>query len=173
MTLTDCWKAFKHAMPLKKDKEITIKDFADCMAMDCLVNDYTTAASSVNGFIATEDDVAVPRTIGTGNGIPDDLSTVTTPTALASEASVVASHMFKDNPELEEYADGKFRPMRRRCPACSAILKKRNPTSKTCFHPACRQRRYWVAGRYLYGVFYCPEHYQVHYQAILQGEGNV
>jgi hypothetical protein len=172
MTITDCWRASKHAMPNKKDKEIPIKEFNDRMSYDCIHNCHSETAS-VNGYIAPEDDV--PQSVG---GWQSDVSSITEP---IDPVSLLDRHVFKDNPELDPPdANGKQRPKRRRCPGCTEYNKgkpkeeRRNPlTTKMCFHPQCLQRRYWAGGNWVYGVFYCPEHSQSHYTAILEGRGNV
>jgi hypothetical protein len=176
MTVTDCWRAYKHAMPKKRDKEMAIKEFTDRMAYDCIHNCHTDIAS-INGYIATIEDV--PLTIG-GNQAGDDVSALSAPT---TASTVALEHPFKDNPELEAPDNnGKQRPKRRRCRVCTeenktkAALgeKTKSPlTSKMCFHLQCLERRYYVSGRWVYGVFYCPEHYQYHYAAVLEGNGNV
>jgi hypothetical protein len=177
MKVTDCWRAFKYAMPLKKHKEITIKDFADGMAYDCIKNCFSSTMS-FNGYLASIDDV-VPQTVS--HGRPSDVSDITSATATLS-MDPLAGHVFKDNPELEQPDNnGKTRPKRRRCPVCTQENKKKAPgerkknplTHKMCFHPQCLERRYYTGGKSAYGVFYCPEHFQCHFTAILEGKGNV
>jgi hypothetical protein len=179
MTVTDCWRAYKHAMPAEKNKDtsIPIKDFADRMSYDCIHNCYSDTVT-LNGYIPSDDDV--PQTIVGGR--QSDVSNLTEPTATNSASSVMAEHPFKDNPEMEPLdAKGKTPPIRRRCPVCADENKKKAPgekkknplTHKMCFHPQCLERRYKAGGKWVYGVFYCPEHYHVHYAAILEGNGNV
>jgi hypothetical protein len=169
-------------MPLKKHKELPIKVFADRMAYDCIHNAHSNNIGvSTNGYLPIGNDV--PQTIG---GRQSDVSNLTDPPSvvltLPAPASLLDGHVFKDNPELEAPdKEGKTRPKRRRCPACTeenkkkaAGAKKKTPlTHKMCFHPACQERRYWVSGKWVYGVFYCPEHFQCHFAAVLQGNGNV
>jgi hypothetical protein len=179
MTVTDCWRAYKHHMPLKKHKELPIKVFADRIALDCCRNCHLDIFSP-NGYLAPEDE-NIPQTVG--GSAADDVSAITEPTTASTTSKSIAGHIFKDNPELEppNRNNGKTRPKRRRCPACTEENqgkgpgeKKRNAlTAKMCFHPQCLERRYWASGRWVYGVFYCPDHYQCHYSAILEGRGNV
>ena len=177
MTVTDCWRAFKHAMFLKKHKEITIKDFSNRLSYDCIHNAHSSFIASSNGYLRVEGTDVPLTTIG---GEQDDISTMTGSTT-PTTASSIAGHLFKDNPELDPPdVKGNQRPKRRRCPGCTEYNKgkskeeRRNPlTAKMCFHPQCLERRYFTAGRYAYGVFYCPEHFQHHINAILDGNGNV
>jgi hypothetical protein len=90
-----------------------------------------------------------------------------------SAATVIAEHQFKNNPELEPVDDdGKTRPMRRRCPACADEGKKKL-TPKRCFHKQCFDHRYKAGGKWVTGIFYCPDHYNVHYSAVLNGNSDV
>jgi hypothetical protein len=140
MTITDCWRAFKHAMPLKKHKELPIKEFADSMAYDCIHNCHSDCFS-YNGYLASED-ADVPSTVG---GRQSDVSTITAPTtATTNPVELLDGHIFRDNPELEPPDNkGKTRPKRRRCPACTEDNKTKAPgekkktplTHKMCFHP--------------------------------------
>jgi hypothetical protein len=178
MTVTDCWRAFKHAMPLKKHKELPIKEFADQMSYDCIYN-KKSSIFAFNGYLPANNADVMPLDV-VGGGRQSNVSTLTAPTATSNP---IAGHEFKDNPELEAVGStGKTRPKRRRCPICTEENKRREAhgekkkthlTHKMCFHPSCRERRYWVSGRYVYGVFYCPEHFQHHFNAILEGKGNV
>jgi hypothetical protein len=174
ITVADSWRAFKHAMPAKK--HITIKEFADRIAYDCMYNCYSDTVSS-NGYLAPVDD-DVPRTVGGGR--QSDVSNITEP--VLNAAVVMAEHPFRDNPEMEPLdAKGNTRPIRRRCPACAEENKKKaagekrknSLTHKKCFHKQCLERRYKAGGKWVYGVFYCPEHYHCHYAAVLDGSGNV
>jgi hypothetical protein len=179
MTVADAWRAYKHVMPHKRDKEMTINEFADRVAYDCIHNPYLNVAF-FNGYIPAADDV--PRNVGGGR--QSDVSNVTEPTATVAPTAVtvMSEHLFKDNPEMEPFdAKGKTRPMRRRCPACTEENKRKAPgekkksplTHKRCFHKACFDRRYQAGGKWVTGVFYCPDHYHCHYAAILErGIGN-
>jgi hypothetical protein len=178
MTVTDCWRAYKQAMPDKK-KAITIKDFADRMAYDCIHNCYSDTVT-LNGYLPAStaaDDI--PRNVG---GRQSDVSNITEPPVAPTAATVMSAHPFKDNTEMEPLdAKGKTRPIRRRCPACADDNRKKAPgekkknhlTQKKCFHPQCLERRYKAGGKWVFGVFYCPEHYHVHYGNVLEGNGNV
>jgi hypothetical protein len=168
MTVTDCWRAFKHAMPQKKNKELPIKEFADRLAYDCIHNPHSDVVS-FNGYLQIEDEI--PRTVG---GAQDDISTVTTPTATTASSTtaalslttIMSCHPFKNNPELEPIKDGKTRPIRRRCKAvgCNKL------TPKMCFERSCLEYSYSAPGGVVFGIFYCPEHYCVHYDNILTGK---
>jgi hypothetical protein len=155
-------------MPSKKDKEITIKEFADRMAYECIHNTHSTIAS-FNGYLPVPEEEIhdVPRIVQGTTGREDDVSTVTAATTV-NFATVMAQHPFKDNPELEEDSNNKMRPKRRRCPACTTEGRRRL-TPKTCFHPHCRDHKYWSGGKWVYGVFYCPEHYHCHYAKVFEG----
>jgi hypothetical protein len=87
---------------------MAIKEFTDRMAYDCIHNCHTDIAS-INGYIATIEDV--PLTIG-GNQAGDDVSALSAPT---TASTVALEHPFKDNPELEAPDNnGKQRSKRRR-----------------------------------------------------------
>jgi hypothetical protein len=60
MTVTDCWRAYKHAL----SREVTIKDFADCMAYDCIYNCHSNSSTGGNAYLAIEDDDVVSGTVG-------------------------------------------------------------------------------------------------------------
>jgi hypothetical protein len=168
MTVTDCWRAYKHAMFCTnnntKADDVTIKLFADRIAYDCIQNAYSDDLS-FNGYLpATED---VPQTVGGGR--QSDVSSVTAPTtAPVCIATVMAEHPFQNNPEREQGGVG--RPIRRVCRAdgCDVTYHKQ------CFHPQCRRFRYKASRGWVYGVFYCPDHYHCHYAAVLvEGDGSV
>ena len=150
-------------MPQKKNKEITIKEFADRMAYDCIFNIYSDVALSTNSYLPTVADI--PRNIGT-NAVDygDDVSTVTASTTYASIAS---EHSFSNNAELEMQSNGKTRPIRRRCRAVGCP----KPTGKMCYHPRCRCFQYPSPKGLVRGVFYCTEHFYIHYDAIAAGTG--
>jgi hypothetical protein len=159
MSITDCWRAYKHAL----DREITIKAFADCMAYDCIYNCLSDSSTGGNAYLPTDDDV--PRTVG---GRQSDVSTVTAATTSAATlTAVMAEHPFKDNPEREQ--GGRGRPIRRKCKAegCKKTYHKQ------CFHRQCLQFKYMSAHGWVRGVFYCPEHFNCHYAAVLEDNGNV
>jgi hypothetical protein len=167
MTVTDCWRAFKHAMPLKKDKEITIKDFSDRMAYDCIYNCYSDSIG-FNSYLATaEDDIEsnIPRTVG---GRRSDVSSVTE-AEVRSIADIAVDHPFRDNPEREkDTPDGKQgRPIRR---TCRALDCKRMP-QWMCFNRQCLQHQYMAPKGLVRGVFYCELHQYLHYLAIQSGSG--
>jgi hypothetical protein len=164
MTVIDCWRAYKHAM----DKEITVKEFADRMAYDCLYNCHSASIGGNAYLVATGDDV--PNAVGGGR--QSDVSNITEPTtatttAVATVANVMSEHPFKDNPEREQGGTG--RPKRRVCRAegCEKTYHKQ------CFHRQCLQFKYMSSQGWVRGVFYCPDHYHCHYAAVLEGNGNV
>jgi hypothetical protein len=168
MTVTDCWRAYKHAMPNKKDKEMPIKDFADCIAYDCINNCHSSHAF-VNGYLPAPDDSTLPRMVG--GGVQDDVSTVTAPTATLTPAQAyaeaVASHPFRDNPEREQAGVG--RPKRRVCKVENCGGKYH----QMCFHPACMNHEYMTPHGTRAGVFYCKEHQHIHHERVLEGNGKV
>ena len=46
MSITDSWKAYKHHLPNKsKDKQITVKRYANKLALSLLNNDYSSISS--------------------------------------------------------------------------------------------------------------------------------
>jgi hypothetical protein len=163
MTVTDCWRAYKHMMPPKRGEHITIKEFADGMAYDCIYNPYSTVAGSTNGYIPVEED-SVPRTIG---GRQSDVSNVTDPTARRAHsiADIALEHPFENNPEREQGGQG--RPIRRVCKA----FKCKRTYHKQCFHRECLQHEYMSPQGIMRGVFYCQEHMYLHYLAIQNGTG--
>jgi hypothetical protein len=149
ITVTDAWRAFKHAMPLKKHKEITLKEFADRIAFDCIYNSYPNTVS-INGYLPSVEDDVVPQTV---RGPDDDtISTVTAPT---SHTSVADDHVFIKNYELEHYTvkgEPKARPKRRACRAEGCSF----PSPWRCSNQRCERFRYKCGAGYKYGVFYCP-----------------
>jgi hypothetical protein len=150
MTVTDCWRAYKFAMPNKNSKEITIKEFADRMAHDCTYNSHSSDAS-FNGYLPVTTEAGVPQSVHAG--LQDDVSTMTATTSDPIDlASIMAQHPFKDNPELEEH-DGKMRSKRRRCSGACTVEGRRKLTTKTCFHPRC-QARSQVVVLWQMGVWY-------------------
>jgi hypothetical protein len=116
LAVTDCWRAYKHAMPaLKKNSNgISIKEFADRLAYDCFYNAHSDIAASSNSYLPTTtlegEGGRVPQTVG---GRQSDVSAVTAPTAILTPvqayAAAVASHPFKNNPEREG-VEGTGRP---------------------------------------------------------------
>jgi hypothetical protein len=162
MTVTDCWRAYKHAMPdKKKHKELPIKEFADRMAYDCIYNAYSDTAS-LNGYLATaEDDDGVPLIAG---GRQSDVSNITEPTI---NASVGVEHQWKKTPELECPVDKAPRPIRRICFAQGCTVK----THWLCSNRQCERYRYSTSRGIKYGVFYCPQHQYMHHENILNGTG--
>jgi hypothetical protein len=58
MTITDCWRAYKQALSSTKKKDITIKDFADAVAYDCIHNCLSDSVD-FNGYLAEDDDRVV------------------------------------------------------------------------------------------------------------------
>jgi hypothetical protein len=160
MTVTDAWRAYKHAMPLKRS-DITIKEFADRLAYDCIHNTYSDV-TGFNGYLAVD---SVPAAIG---GRQSDVSSVTAFTT-ATAATVALEHPFRSNPELEpDKGDGKKpRAIRR---VCKAIGCKKT-YHKMCFHRDCLNHQYMAPKGLVCGVFYCPEHYYMHYDAIMRGTG--
>jgi hypothetical protein len=158
MTVTDCWRAFKHALTEKKHKELSIKGFADRMTYDCIYNSYSDIAS-LNGFLRTADE-AVPNTVAGEASNADDVSAVTAPT---TNTSVMADHSFVKNYDMERMANGKSRPKRRVCRAdgCSKEQHFR------CSNPRCERFNYKCGAGRKYGVFYCTEHFGIHFQHVL------
>jgi hypothetical protein len=165
MTVTDCWRAFKHAMPEKHNKVISIKDFVGRMAYDCIHNPYSNVAISVNAYLATElvGDNDVPRTVLGAAGDADDVSTVTAPT---TNTNVMAEHVFIKNYELEHYkvnGEPKTRPKRRVCRAEGCSLER----GWRCSNTRCESFRYSCGHGIKSGVFYCPQHFGIHFQNVL------
>jgi hypothetical protein len=147
------------------DAEISIKDFADCMAYDCIYNCHSKSSPGGNAYLPTADDVPC---YAVGGGRQSDVSSVTAPTTTAATlTAVMAEHPFKNNPEREQ--GGKGRPCRRVCRAegCNATYHKQ------CFHRQCLQFKYMSSHGWVKGVFYCPEHFHLHYTAVLEGNGSV
>ena len=173
MTVTDCWRAYKQGMPAKKNKKtegdtITIKDFADRMAYDCIHNTYSDVAS-FNGYIPAiieDEEAALPRMVG---GRQSDVSNVTEPTLRRPIADIALEHPFRDNPELErDKGDGtKPRPIRRVCKA----ERCKKTYHKQCFNRECLDHRYMSSKGWVYGVFYCQQHMYLHYEAVQSGTG--
>jgi hypothetical protein len=169
MTVVDCWRAYKHAMPVKK-RDITIKDFADQMAYDCIKNCHSDCFTP-NGYLRiAEDDNdisdSVPNFIGGGR--PSDISSVTEAMSCLSVSTIMAAHPFRDNPDREQGGTG--RPMiRRHCRADDC----RKTFHKMCFQGQCSEFRYKTSKGWVRGVFYCPDHYHVHYSQVLQNNGSV
>jgi hypothetical protein len=161
MTVTDCWRAFKHAMPQKRNKEIAIKAFADRMAYDCIKNPHSNS-SSLNGYLPVTENDGVPNTVGGGR--QSDISSIT---EAATAVNVFAEHPFKPNPEREQGGIG--RPIRRVCkfPKCSKTIHF------MCFHRVCLEHEYVSPHGIVKGVFYCSEHQYKHYERVLEGNGKV
>jgi hypothetical protein len=158
MTITDCWRAYKHAMPVKRD-DITIKDFADRIAFDCINNEHSDIYA-INGYLATPEDTVIAVSV---EGENDDVSTVTAPT---TNTSVMEEHAFVKNHELEYYTvqgEQKSRPKRRVCraPGCSIERHWR------CSNPRCESFQYTCGSGMKSGVFYCPQHFGIHFQNVL------
>jgi hypothetical protein len=164
MTVTDCWRAYKHGMPHdSKKKDITMKDFAARMAYDCIYNCHSDIPGSTNGYLATEEDDssidpdAPTRTVVGGR--QSDVSTVTAPT---TSTSVMAEHVFQKNHELEYPKEAKPRPIRRGCRQCGKQIHWR------CSHRRCESFVWYKCSHgWVCGVFYCPQHYHVHYHNVI------
>jgi hypothetical protein len=160
MTITDCWRAYKHAMPLKKHKEMTIMEFADRLAHDSIFNSHSDCYG-FNWYLATAEDeddpqaIPVPPAVG---GRQSDVSALTAPTVVD-----LSAHVFKDNPEREQGGIG--RPIRRTCRADGCGKKYH----KMCFNPSCVREPYSTAHGVRYGVFYCSEHMGMHYTNLQNG----
>jgi hypothetical protein len=166
MTVTDTWRAYKHALPHRKCKELPLKEFADRVAYDCVYNPYSDVPS-LNGYLpVVEDDETVPPASVVG-GRQSDVSNVTDPTELMNPRAVMEAHPFNSNAEREQGGTG--RPIRRICkaPGC------KKPTPKMCYHRQCLQFSYMSSHGLVRGVFYCPVHQYMHYAAVLVGNGNV
>jgi hypothetical protein len=146
-------------MPQKLNKEMPMKEFADRLAYDCIYNCCSDIVS-FNGYLPTEEDI--PNTVS--NGGDDDISTVTQSTTYTS---IAAEHVFRDNPELELQTNGKTRPIRRHCRAIGC----RKTTQKMCHHPRCLCFQYPSPKGLMRSVFYCPEHYYIHFDAIAAETG--
>jgi hypothetical protein len=170
MTVTDCWRAFKHAFAdsaNKKNAEMPIKVFADYLAHDCVFNCLSKVVASSNGYlVGSTEDVPV-TTVGAAGaavlGDEDDISTVTAPT---TATTLLEDHVFGVNPDV----DGSNRPRRRVCraPKCKKEIHWK------CFHPRCLLFQYKANSEtYHTGVFYCSQHQQQHFTALLSGSGNV
>jgi hypothetical protein len=159
MTVTDCWRAYKHALT----KDVTIKDFADQMAYDCIYNAHSDTASTTNAFLATAAD-DLPRTVG---GRQSDVSSITAPSLAVTAASIMAAHAWKSNPELEYPRDAAPRPIRRVC--LEAGCNKKTP--KCCSNRACENYTYPSPRGLMRGVFYCSDHQYKHIERQLNGTG--
>lgn len=162
MTMTDCWKAFKYALPDKHpQKNIRIVEFADRMAYELVHNKNSTDHGGGGSLM--------PLTIETGASSLGGDSVVSPLTQAKQETmsldSVRAAHVFVDNPELETDKNGKVRPMHRKC---SHVGCKRR-YHKLCSHYKCRQRCYNVNGTIKYGYFYCEEHKIDHWMDVING----
>jgi hypothetical protein len=158
MTVTDCWRAYKHAL-----KPITIKEFADCLAHDCIYNPHSDVAA-LNTYLAISTDaIDTPRPAVETGGRQSDVSSVTEAT---TTVNVFIEHPFNKNPEREQ--GGKGRPIRRHCkfPGCSKT------TALMCFNRRCLQYSYECSHGTVFGVFYCTEHQYNHYERVLEGTGS-
>ena len=154
MTVTDAWRAYKHAIADPAKKTTRIKEFADRLAWDCIHNKLSTSTS--NAFLSID----VPRDVT----VPSEVS-VCSPVTVASFDSIFAEHKFVDNELLETARDGSTRPQRRTCRATGC----RKFMAKHCDHYSCRSFKYNVNGSDKYGVFYCAEHMHVHHAAVAKG----
>jgi hypothetical protein len=164
MVVTDSWRAYKHALPTPaKKKELTIKEFAGRLAYDCINNCHSDTIGS-NCYLPVDDKDSVPAAVG---GRQSDVSAVTEAVAALSVAELMAEHSFKNNTEREQ--EGTGRPIRRHCRAdgCTKTYHKK------CFHPQCLKFKYKTSKGWVKGVFYCPDHYHVHYGEVLKADGNV
>ncbi|CAB9498059.1 unknown protein [Seminavis robusta] len=149
MTVTDCWKAFRHHVADDKAKEMTVVGFADRVASDCLRNkfpDTIEADDNLNLMPTPVLTVEVP----TGNGVPaaDGISPISVATTIEDLSN---GHTRIVNPDLQ--ASG--RPKRRTCRADGC----RKETHWLCGNQACMSEAYNANGRRVRGMFYCDAHW--------------
>ena len=163
MTVTDCWKAYKYALPEKHPKkQIRLVEFADRMTYDLVHNRNSTARDGGGSLM-------LPLTIETGGASLDSstsgvVSPLTQATVLSLD-TVCDMHRFVDNLEIETDKNGREWPMRRKC----NHMESKRKCHKLCSHYKCRQRSYNVNGTVKYGYFYCKDHKIDHWMDVING----
>ena len=167
ITVTDAWRAYKYGVANERKKEITICEFADRLASDCIHNELSDIAGG--SYLAAAKTAAVgdgglplsvniPR--GDGDGMPaPQLSPVT----VASSASLLEGHSIVETEEKTKKGD---RKQRRTCRAPDC----RKKTLFMCGHRQCRKDPQDLNGKIVYGVYYCPTCFHTHTSNVLKGE---
>jgi hypothetical protein len=151
MTVVDCWKAFKHSVEDAELNKMTIIEYADRLAYDCIYNLEQEEVD--NSFIplglTVDASVDVDR--------PAEVSPLTVRTVSSSEISVAAiykEHFFKRNPDKSK--DGKSKRRTCRTEGC------KETTSWMCCNRFCKSVIYNTNGLNKKGLFYCEDHWDLH-----------
>ena len=159
MTVTDCWKAYKYHVPAIAKKTVTLVEFADRLAYDCIYNRLSTVSGGGQSLLSMVVDVTVDTAV----------EPQVSPLTVASFESIVVDHQFVDNTEMEHPKNAKPRPKRRTCNY--GDCKKQ--TQELCDNYKCRARHYNVNGKDVYGYFFCSKHQHSHWSDIAAGRIDV
>ncbi|CAB9505655.1 hypothetical protein SEMRO_238_G095700.1 [Seminavis robusta] len=148
MTVTDCWRAFRHHVADAKAKEMSVVSFADRVASDCLRNkfpDTIDADTTLNLMPTPVLTVEVPTGYAADDGGVSPISVASTIADLSN------AHTRIVNPDQQ--ASG--RPKRRTCRADGC----KKETHWMCGNQACMSDAYNANGRRVRGMFYCDAHW--------------
>jgi len=165
MTVTDCWKAVRF-MSHKKEKihNITIKEFADHLAYDCL--NKPAGGKSRRGFQHISDDNFSIGSVDISSTRLSTGSSITNPTVLSEINAITEDHEF----EKTKHVVGKSKP-RLACRKCEVKVCQTD-TSFECSNPSCKayvQKKINQHGARV-GRFYCKKHFQNHHIEIWKAE---
>lgn len=164
MTVTDCWKAFKYALPERHPlKQLKIVEFADRMAHD-LVNNTNSDQRDGGSLLLP------PLTINVDHGSSSSVATsavspLTQATTMTMEDVRIVHPFIDKNPEIETDKNGRSRPKRRTC----SHLNCKKKYHKLCGHDRCRLRPYNVNGSVKHGIFCCADHMVDHWMDVING----
>lgn len=150
ITVTDMWKAVKFAVKDKELSGISIIDFADLVAFDCMHNGEVDRVD--NAFIPIG---SVNVDLDADDVNPPALSPLSVDSSIASAySSTMAEHVFERNEERQP--DGRRR--RRACSydGCNAHQHWR------CKHWRCQAHSGKLNGKLVFGRFFCQAHQSAH-----------
>lgn len=152
MIVTDAWKAFKHGVADKKVTDISIIQFADRLAFDCIHNSYSDDPTVAVGNLNLSAPEGPPILTVDVSDEDDARANLVSPVTVASTIEDLAeSHKKIVNPE--KMSDGRARRRVCRVDGC------KKESQWLCGHPICRNRSYNPNGRSVKGMFYCNDHW--------------
>lgn len=161
MVVTNCWKAYRHALPNQHPKKhVKLVEFTDQMACNLVNNNASTEVGGGSLLPLTVD-----FTVNPGGGQPKAVSPLSATSTATSLEYGMTNHLFVENSDEEATKTGS-RGKRRACMYTGC----KKPTSKMCDNYRCRLRSYQVNEPTKYGYFYCCDHFAHHWMDVIGGQ---
>jgi len=171
ISVTDNWRLVQHHVSQSFDK-MTVKDYVNRLAWDCIHNKFPTSTNSGRAFIQgdvdseEEQDVDISSPTTGGNfssqlvrvlqnlqnlniqGNMDSTSSVSPLSSDGASSFTSTSLQHKLEPNPEKTNDG--RPKRRRCSVCG-----NGNAQRICIHQTCKARVRTIGTKTYSGSFFC------------------